>query len=971
MWTRSSLLVCLAACASAPARPLPPAPSFEEAPAPADRSRVPDAEALNATLAAGDPATDVAVTLDRPLYRPGEPIWIRLWERHLDADLENAPSAVSVQLRNHRDQVVARTKLVRHEGVVQGALDVPDPIAGGAYTLRVLLPTGDPVDRPLLVATFEEPRIRKELDLLRDAYGPNDEVQAVVALSSSGAGPLIHHDVRASLQVDGREVDAYTATTDDKGELRVAFELPQHLASTDATLIVAVEEGGWTEAIARPIPIVLDRVQVAWFPEGGDLVAGLHSHVYLRATDPHGEAADVAGIITDDQGLQVATFRTLHDGLGRTAFTPEPGRTYVAEITEPRGLEVTSPLPTAAAEGCVLHAYDDLDGQDRALRVGVTCDHERSVVVTGALAGHDFEPALVTAGPDLPAVVHLSTGTRAHDRLRGVARVTVVGVNRAPLAERLVFRNRHRALKLELTPQEDGYGPRDEVVLDVIATDPDGNTVEADLAVSVVDDRLLKFADDEHGSLLTQALLDPWLQAALEDPSWYFDPNEPDAGRGLDLIMGTQGWRRFAWQDLDEEQVAQAELAADHVTAEPALRDGPRNGADLDDGVLIGIGDLGDATALGAQAGAIGLGGRGTGLAGGGAAEGLGLLGVRGTGAGAAGYGAGAHGGGGAGFGAAGNRPRVDAPTDGQVVMGALDRDIIRRQMRRHHNQLRYCYQRILARHPHIEGRVVAQFNIQPDGAVGHVAITDNQTGEAEVAECVAKVIRRMRFPAPGGGGHIVVKYPLMFSPQGGSGMRVVREFPQPVYRDAPPPETRNDFRSTVHWAPTVRTNAKGQAQVRFWLSDLLTTYRVTAEGVAGPHVGRAEVDVHSVLPFELDTPLPTEVSFGDRLLLPVRLRNRRRHRLDVELHAEVQGPMQIADGSSHQTLWMKAHEGVTTLVPVDVDAISRRRSHSDAARPRRSPSAGGHAHPAGRTHRLPAYRVAVRGARRRGVVQR
>src|SRR3546814_9594021 len=50
--------------------------------------------------------------------------------------------------------------------------------------------------------------------------------------------------------------------------------------------------------------------------------------------------------------------------------------------------------------------------------------------------------------------------------------------------------------------------------------------------------------------MLASLLLTSDLQGYVEDPTWYFDPSHSDAAGALDLLMLTQGWRRFTWERM-------------------------------------------------------------------------------------------------------------------------------------------------------------------------------------------------------------------------------------------------------------------------------------------------------------------------------------------------------------------------------------------------------------------------------------
>ena len=65
---------------------------------------------------------------------------------------------------------------------------------------------------------------------------------------------------------------------------------------------------------------------------------------------------------------------------------------------------------------------------------------------------------------------------------------------------------------------------------------------------------------------------------------------------------------------------------------------------------------------------------------------------------------------------------------------------------------------------PGLSGTVQTQFFISPNGTV----TASNGSGvDAEVANCVADVIRGIEFPKPKGGGGVQVNYPFTFHQSG------------------------------------------------------------------------------------------------------------------------------------------------------------------------------------------------------------
>ena len=181
----------------------------------------------------------------------------------------------------------------------------------------------------------------------------------------------------------------------------------------------------------------------------------------------------------------------------------------------------------------------------------------------------------------------------------------------------------------------------------------------------------------------------------------------------------------------------------------------------LDNSVSNAVGGL-IGSQYGNQMGAGGLGSRGSGLGGGGTAEGLGGLGTKGRGSGASGYGRG-----GGYYGQkGGGAPGVGAGDP--IILGALDKSIIDRIVKKHLPQIRYCYQKELNKNPKLFGKMVVKFVIAKDGSVSSSSTKTSTMKNPIVENCIHSRFMRMRFPQPKGGGIVIVSYPFVFNSQGG-----------------------------------------------------------------------------------------------------------------------------------------------------------------------------------------------------------
>jgi hypothetical protein len=102
-------------------------------------------------------------------------------------------------------------------------------------------------------------------------------------------------------------------------------------------------------------------------------------------------------------------------------------------------------------------------------------------------------------------------------------------------------------------------------------------------------------------------------------------------------------------------------------------------------------------------------------------------------------------------------------------TQGALAKEVIRRVIQRHLNEVRFCYEENLRKAPELAGRVEVKFVISPSGAVhaASVAASTLVGDGARTAQCITDAVRRFSFPAPEGGGVVIVTYPfLLQAPQ-------------------------------------------------------------------------------------------------------------------------------------------------------------------------------------------------------------
>jgi len=310
------------------------------------------------------------------------------------------------------------------------------------------------------------------------------------------------------------------------------------------------------------------------------------------------------------------------------------------------------------------------------------------------------------------------------------------------------------------------------------------------LIVRAIPEDPLALSGDELGRLRRML---PTVTIPLEVDSPEIDSQMKDkvpGGGGATAAKGPQGQAgdKHAKQPVGRRAVAghvapkDAQEAAGEIRKNTllAVLDGPMTGsaaevfehrAALGPDAATVLGQL-EGTTIATSWGLGGLNTKGTGAGGGGTGErtlGLGGLGTLGR----YGRGVGPHDGPGIGYGDAAGKLGTRKPTIPQIMtgvvssQGVLDKEIIRRIVRRHLNEVKYCYEQALAKQPKLDGRIVMKFTIAGTGQVIASFVQSSTLGSPAVEMCVANAVKRWDFPAPSGGGLSMVSYPFTFSPAG------------------------------------------------------------------------------------------------------------------------------------------------------------------------------------------------------------
>jgi hypothetical protein len=296
-----------------------------------------------------------------------------------------------------------------------------------------------------------------------------------------------------------------------------------------------------TAARYAPVKPVYD---LTFFPEGGDLVAGIPSNVAFKAADQDAVPFNVSGTINDSRGTKLLSFNSSHDGMGHFSFTPLADETYKAVWKDKKGVARETLLPKIKKEGAVLTVSNDnaaivhfsVERPDDA-----TEDFKFFYVIA------EMQQQLVySAKLNLSAKTKVSAPIPVDSLADGIMKITIFNAVEVPVAERIVFINHNNySFITDLHSLELNMGKRKKNVLQVDV----GGTIVSNLSISVTDESLTTPLPNKE-TIYSQLLLSGDLRGSIYNAAQYFSSDEDSVKKQLDLVMLTNGWRRFKWEDI-------------------------------------------------------------------------------------------------------------------------------------------------------------------------------------------------------------------------------------------------------------------------------------------------------------------------------------------------------------------------------------------------------------------------------------
>ncbi|PIA79446.1 hypothetical protein BFR04_00945 [Gaetbulibacter sp. 4G1] len=308
--------------------------------------------------------------------------------------------------------------------------------------------------------------------------------------------------------------------------------------------------------------------QFVTFPEGGNLVNGIESRLAFKAVNSKGHPVNVSGVLYEN-GEPLTHFKSTHLGMGSFLFIPNTNKSYHIKLSKKGEQEIYS-IPKIYNRGKVMRLISQTK-ENLIFKVSQNPSLKKETVhIRVQSRGIAYNLATAVLEKNLKIKIPIT------DLPQGIAEVTLFNKNFEPICERLIYVNLDRKLNIKTSLLKSEYKTRDKGTLKIQVTDENGNPVMAHLSLSIFD-RIYKNKQDSK-TIESHYFLSTQLKGKLYNPAYYFDEQNKDRKENLDLLLLTQGWRRYVWSETNLEALKhKKQVVFDDITGKATNKEKKKN----------------------------------------------------------------------------------------------------------------------------------------------------------------------------------------------------------------------------------------------------------------------------------------------------------------------------------------------------------------------------------------------------------
>lgn len=434
------------------------------------------------------PYDQLIVTTDKTNYHPGEKIWFRCIVTDENDQVSSNSQELFVRLYNAEGKSESQQLFKLVHGFAACDLNLSKELKPGlyflcAYTVAINDPARVSITKLKIDPEYSNQWIAEVAfqDSISSAGIKNEALIHLKELSGAiQKNTSFHYQLLNGVEI----VEKGKAKSDKTGKVSIPFTLPAK--SNGALFYLRLNDNREEWEQKTYIPSDLDSIVVSFFPEGGNLIAGIASKIGLTAFNKWGIPVQLEGSIQNQQGEIITQVKTFTAGLGLFSLLPQENQRYQLILNGIKGEKHHFELPVALASGLALSVVkSDSEFITANLQLSDQKKHDLSVSIS--------KGSNIYWAADIQVEKSSRIRIPVQDLPKGINLLSVFSSDGKLLADRLLYVGKKEAFKITILPEKERLTPGEETSIKFLLTDENNQPLSGKFSVSITDKNRLKF----------------------------------------------------------------------------------------------------------------------------------------------------------------------------------------------------------------------------------------------------------------------------------------------------------------------------------------------------------------------------------------------------------------------------------------------------------------------------------------------
>ncbi len=274
------------------------------------------------------PSEHVFIVTDRSYYKPGDELWFKAYAENTLSNKELS-NDLNIKLVDVFGREVIYLRYPLYNNVSYGYFVLPALLDEGKYYLigytgwMKNMPVSEAFTKEIIVSNHISGKIDVSVEFTGKLYYPGNQVEGKILIHLTDGTSLKRAKYSFVCKSSKKNITGGFGVIDESGSGEFSFELPGTIDSDFLWIEFKIRHKRDVETYVMPFPIAKKTVHLEFFPEGGQLIAGLKNQIAFKATDDQGMPVDIQGYLVDDSGKQLSKIESTYMGLGLFTLIPE------------------------------------------------------------------------------------------------------------------------------------------------------------------------------------------------------------------------------------------------------------------------------------------------------------------------------------------------------------------------------------------------------------------------------------------------------------------------------------------------------------------------------------------------------------------------------------------------------------------------------------------------------------------------